>query len=90
MGLNSVPSFKFNYSKRVNLIMSTFFTQEMLNYGFLASTTVSTSNSHTEEIVNKYLKKVDKVFYKIEKFLKTKKFPLKGEVKHDGYYKIKN
>ncbi len=90
MGLNSVPSFKFNYSKRVNLIMSTFFTQEMLNYGYLASTTVSTSNSHNEEIVNKYLKKVDKVFYKTEKFLKTKNFPLKGEVKHDGYYKIKN
>ena len=73
-GLNSIPSFQFCYEN--NLELSTFFTQEMLSYGFLANTTLTTTLSFNNKIINNYLHHVDKVFKKISFYLYQNKIPL--------------
>ena len=64
-GLPSLCSFRFklkNHEKYKALI-----TQEMLKKGFLASTTIYLSISHSEQLIKKYLHQLDKVFYLIKK-----------------------
>ncbi len=85
-GLDSIPSFKFNYNN--NLEISTYFAQEMLRKGFLANTTLTTSLSFNKIIINKYLKEVDRVFNKINYCLKLNKFPLKSEIKHSTFRRL--
>ena len=62
-GLDSMPSFKFMYDDSEEMI--TYFTQEMLKRGFLASSSLAISYSHNERIINKYLQCCDKVFNKL-------------------------
>ena len=69
-GIDSYPSFYFQ-SKNHNFYKS-FLTYEMLKYGFLASNSVAISFSHTEEVLKKYRKALDKTFFKIS-ILKKKK-----------------
>jgi glutamate-1-semialdehyde 2,1-aminomutase len=54
-------TFKLNYGDNNNAI-ATLFIQEMLKRGYLASTSLYVTYSHTIEIVDKYLENVDKVF----------------------------
>jgi len=54
-------TFKLNYGSNNNEI-ATLFIQEMLNRGYLASTSVYVTYAHSIEVVDKYLKDVDKVF----------------------------
>ena len=85
-GINSIPSFKFDYYN--NLEISTFFTQEMLKAGFLANTVLATSYSYNNKIINLYLKEVDKVFKKIFNSLKRGKLNLKGSIKHSTFKRL--
>ena len=85
-GLNSIPSFKFCYEN--NLELSTFFTQEMLSYGFLANTTLTTTLSFNNKIIDNYLYHVDKVFKKISFYLDQDKIPLKNEIKHSTFKRL--
>ena len=87
-GLDSMPSFKFSYNNSEELI--TFFTQEMLYEGFLASSSICISNSHDKNIIDKYLNSCDKVFNKISKIIhKKKQVPLKSK-KRDLNFKRLN
>lgn len=52
---------KFKYQDK-NLALQTLFTQEMLDRGYLAASSVYVSLSHTHEIIDEYLYAVDKVF----------------------------
>jgi glutamate-1-semialdehyde 2,1-aminomutase len=85
-GLDSIPSFKFCYEN--NLEISTFFTQEMLSYGFLANTTLTTTLSFNHKIINHYLYHVDKVFKKISFYLYKNKIPLKNQIKHSTFKRL--
>ncbi len=68
-GTDSIFSFKF-HSKKDNFYKS-FLTYEMLKHGFLASNSVIVSISHTDTILKKYKKALDKTFLKIS-VLKSK------------------
>lgn len=62
-GILPLSHFEFKYEDA--LAYKTFFTQEMLGEGFLAATGVYVSLAHTDQIVDKYLKAVKRVFEKI-------------------------
>ena len=85
-GQDSIPFLKFNYSNDLEIM--TFFTQEMLKKGFLAGSQVAATFSYNNEIINQYLKQVDKVFGRINNYLKKGKFPLEGKVKHSTFKRL--
>jgi len=85
-GLDTILYLKFNYKNNAEIV--TFFTQEMLKRGYLAGSQVATSSAYNKNIINKYLKEVDKVFAKIRFFLEKGKFPLKGEIKHSTFKRL--
>ena len=63
MGTNGIPSFEFlkNHTKK-----KTFLTQEMLKNKILATNMVYVSIYHNKKNIQKYIKTLDKVFYKIK------------------------
>ena len=85
-GINSIPTFKFDYLD--SLKIATFFTQEMLKLGFLANTTLSATYAYNKIIINKYLKCFDKVFQKINIQLKANTLKLDGEIKHSTFQRV--
>jgi glutamate-1-semialdehyde 2,1-aminomutase len=54
-------TFNLGYEDKNNALL-TLFTQEMLKRGYLATSSVYVSLSHTKEIVEEYLKNVEEVF----------------------------
>ena len=64
---------KFCYGS-LNEYINTLFIQEMLKRGYISSTSVYVSYSHTEKIVIEYLKQVDNVFKIISETIKKKSF----------------
>ena len=85
--MDTIINFNFLYQNRNNYLI-TLFTELMLNEKILANTTIYISYSHKEKNVIKYLKSVDKVFYKISNFIKTKKGGLKSEVRAFNYKRL--
>ena len=82
-----MPYLTFDYPN--NLEISTFFTQEMLKKGFLASNLASVSISHNLKIIKKYQFALSNVFKKINLIIKTnKKFPLMGPIKHSTFRRL--
>jgi len=73
------------------LAVKTFFTQEMLVQGFLASTAFYASYAHKDEDISRYLSACDKVFSEIKLFL-TFDEPfeknLRGPVCHGGFERL--
>ncbi len=70
-GLTSMPSFKIvskNWQK-----YKTYISQEMFKKKFLASNTIYISISHEKEIIDRYLKILDKIFCIISKYENGKK-----------------
>lgn len=84
-GINPLVHFEFKYEQP--LIYKTFFTQEMLKRGYLATNAVYASHAHTEEIVSKYLNAVGEVFEIIGN-LNGKLPELDGEVCHSGFQRL--
>jgi len=79
-GTDSIPQFKF---KNFNQIYKTYFTQEMLKKNFLASNSIYVSIAHKKNILQKYYKSLDQVFYKISKNDQKKiKNNIKGDLVH--------
>ena len=77
-GMDSMPSFNLDYKNSNEL--HTYFTQEMLNKGFLATNSVTVSFAHNSQIINKYLKQTEFVFKKIKKLLdENSNIPLKNK-----------
>ena len=60
----------------------------MLKENILANNTIYISYSHKKKIVSKYLRSVDKVFYKISNFIKTKKGGLESEIRKINYMRL--
>jgi glutamate-1-semialdehyde 2,1-aminomutase len=85
---NALVTFSFNYENALEL--TTLFTQEMLERGYLATTSVYVCYAHTEDIVKEYLKKVDEVFGIIAEAIKQNNVVglLKGPVKHSGFQRL--
>ena len=76
-GMDSMPSFSFNYKNQNELY--TFFTQEMLSLGFLATNSMTLSYAHDKKTINNYLNKLEKTFKKIKILIESKsKIPLRN------------
>ena len=88
-GIYPLSHFSFKYEN--GLEIKTFFTQEMLAEGRLASTAFYASFSHTDKIVDEYLNSCSKVFEKITDMFRSGsnfKAALKGPVCHSGFERL--
>lgn len=84
-GIDPLAHFEFKYEQP--LVYKTFFTQEMLKRGYLATNAVYASYAHTDTIVEEYLKAVDDVFHMIADL--GSNFPaLEGSVCHSGFQRL--
>ena len=88
-GLPALIHFSFEYGNDSQAIM-TFFTQEMLKRGILASGGVYVSYAIKEEHVKKYLKNVNEVFTLLKRPINEKKVYnlLEGPVVHVGFKRL--
>ena len=88
-GIDPLAHFGFGYDNAMEL--KTYFTQEMLGRGFLASTAFYASLAHSDEIIDAYLSAVDEVFADIADII-AKGIPanefLQGEVCHTGFQRL--
>ena len=84
----ALATFAFNYDNAQEI--KTLFTQEMLKKGYLASSSVYVSYSHTKEIVEDYLKAVDEVFKFISQGINKNNICdlLVGPVAHSGFQRL--
>lgn len=82
-------SMKLNYGNLNNYIL-TFFIQEMLKKGYLASSSIYVSYAHKESHVKKYLRETDKIFSIISNNLNLKFFKkkLKNRVRSDSFKRL--
>ncbi|MBS83183.1 MAG: hypothetical protein CMD65_03515, partial [Gammaproteobacteria bacterium] len=86
-GLESIPILKFLHKDSDRLM--TYYTQEMLKVGYLAGSQIVMSSSHTQSIINQYIKAADQVFKSISKYISSnKKIPLRGAVKHNTFKRL--
>ena len=81
-------TFFLDYSNREELY--TFFTKEMLKEKYLASNSVWLSFSHKNKDIKKYLVSCDKVFKKMNYFIKNKEKLNKYDIRYSSLYRIKN
>lgn len=89
-GIKPLGHFSVN-GKENALVYKTFFTQEMLKRGYLASTAFYTTHAHSKEIIEQYLDHVDEVFGMIAKINaegKTVESALEGAVCHSGFGRL--
>ena len=88
-GIDPLPHFSFLYPN--SMAYKTYFVQEMLVRGFLASTAFYISGAHTDRIVDEYMKAVDQVFGKIREIQENGQpieAYLKGPVCHTGFGRL--
>lgn len=84
-GINPLLHFEFDYEQPLQY--QTFYTQEMLKRGYLATTAFYACFAHTDEIVEGYLRAADEVFQMINSF-KGELPQLDGEVCHSGFQRL--
>lgn len=88
-GIDPLPHFTFLYSN--SLAYKTFFIQEMLSRGFLASTAFYVSAAHTGKIIVDYMKAVDQIFGQLraiqEKNQSIETY-LSGPICHAGFGRL--
>jgi len=85
------PLSHFEIKSDEALATKTYFTQQMLEQGFLASTAFYASFAHTEEDVSRYLSACDSVFKELSEIINTGtsvKDRLKGPVCHSGFQRL--
>ena len=80
-------SFFFDYGK-LNEKLYTFFTQEMLKYGYIANSSVYISYAHKAKDVSRYLYFCNKVFQKINLAIKNNKIPLTGKTRTMAFKRL--
>jgi len=87
-GLPSLLKFSFDHPS--DLEMKTYFTQEMLEVGFLASGRFYAMLSHSLEAADLYVNQVSRIFYEISQLLKSDSLAskLKGGVAHSGFQRL--
>lgn len=84
------PLSHFSFVHEDAQVLKTYFTQEMLKKGYLASTVLYTSLSHTNESTERYLDACEEVFERIAHLIKegnTKEI-LNGPVSHSGFKRL--
>ena len=89
--ISGLPSLlKFNFNHTSDLEMKTYFTQEMLDAGFLASGRFYAMLSHSLEATELYVNQVSRIFLEISDLLKTNSLSskLKGGVAHSGFQRL--
>ena len=89
--ISGLPSLsKFNFEHPENLAMKTFYTQEMLGKGFLATGKFYAMYAHTFEAAEQYVAETSKIFNKISALISTGKLNefLQGPVAHDGFKRL--
>ena len=77
--------------KENNLVYKTFFVQEMLKQGYLASNAFYTTYAHSAEIIKEYLEHVDEVFQMISEINSRNEIVesyLEGPVCHSGFGRL--
>tara|TARA_A100001011_G_C14286033_1_gene833781 strand:- start:724 stop:2034 length:1311 start_codon:yes stop_codon:yes gene_type:complete len=85
-GLDSIPKFYFGYDNHAELL--TYFNQEMLSLGFLATGGTAATYAYNQEIINKYHEAVLNVFKKISSLELDVKPQLKGPIKHMTFARV--
>jgi len=86
-GLDALASFFFTEAD--HQIMRTYFTQEMLQRGYLASPSVYLSTAHTDSEISRYLENFDQVFAQLEGLDNDQvKAALHGPVAHAGFQRL--
>ena len=88
-GLDSIPSFKF--LSKDSLKYKTFFTQEMLKEGILATNTIYVSAVHSKKYIELYADKIDHIFSKLQKCEQKKIFInkiLKSKVANSDFKRL--
>ncbi len=87
-GIDPLSHFSFKYKNA--LILSTLFTQFMLDKGFLAKTALYVSYAHKDRFIDRYINTVEEAFSFIAKIIKkgNPKRYLKGPVCHSGFKRI--
>ncbi len=87
-GLPSLLKFSFNHHD--DLAMKTYFTQEMLDAGYLASGRFYAMLSHTIEATELYVQETSRIFLEISELLRTNSLSskLKGDVAHSGFQRL--
>ena len=72
------------------LVVKTYFTQEMLKRGYLASNLTYLSIAHTQEIVDKYLDHAGQVLDQVKLFIEkgTLAGKLEGPICHSGFQRL--
>ena len=80
----------FNFTSKNTLAYKTLITQEMLNKGYLASTSVYTCTEHTPEIVEQFLAELDPIFNLIRQCEDGRNIDdlLNGPVCHSGFKRL--
>jgi len=85
-GLDSVVS--IDIKEENPSVIKTFFIQEMLERGFLASTLIYVSFAHSEEIIDLYIHHCREVFGVVAENKKNLETLLKSDVCHTGFYRL--
>lgn len=87
-GLSPLAHLSFQDPEAASI--ATLFTQEMLERGYLASTSFYSSLAHTSSIVVEYLEHVVEVFLDISRVLSSGRLgeSLKGPVRHSGFQRL--
>jgi glutamate-1-semialdehyde 2,1-aminomutase len=82
-------TFGLSYKEKSQAI-STLFTQEMLERGYLASRSIYVSNSHKDVDVDRYMGQVEEVFTILKKAIDegSVEKKLKGPVAHEGFKRL--
>jgi glutamate-1-semialdehyde aminotransferase len=74
-GLKTMPSFDILHKNKNEII--TFFTEKMLEKGFLASNSVTLTLAHNKSVIYRYLAAVDLIFGEIKNYIDlNQKIPL--------------
>ena len=85
-GIDSIPSFSFDYENAPELL--TFFNQEMLKSGFLATSSTATTFSYDDKIIDSYLSQASMIFSVVEKMELNVKNLLNGPIKHSTFARL--
>ncbi len=86
-GIPALAGFTFEHNNP--LMLKTLVTQEMLKYGYLASNSVYVSTEHTQNILDEYFEKIDKIFELI-KSMDDEDINnlLESEICHSGFRRV--
>ncbi|MCI8667838.1 MAG: aminotransferase class III-fold pyridoxal phosphate-dependent enzyme [Dorea sp.] len=79
------------WGKENTLVYKTFFVQEMLKRGYIASNAFYTSYAHSQELIKEYLENVDDVYRMIAEINRkdeTVESYLEGSVCHSGFGRL--